>query len=161
MTVLNLLTDLPKLFASQAMRPLRLAMRRAAPRPETQQEMANLVNNSLKHEIRAGYAHRFIPILFVTVGDRVFVRRYSYGEPSWHSAFRADPPGQIKLDKTIVNIEGRVPEDLEAIVPAVDRAYANKLKKLGARFMLSGAIEPRAQQSTMELVLGRQEEEKQ
>ncbi len=84
-----------------------------------------------------------------------FCRRYSYGEPSWHSAFRSDSSGQIKLDKTIVNIDGRIPRDLEEIKSAVDEAYDHKLKNLGARFMLNGAIEPRAQQSTMELTLSK------
>ncbi len=48
-----------------------------------------------------------------TVGERVFCRRHTYGEPSWHSVFQTDPAGQIKLDKTIVNIEARVPRDLD------------------------------------------------
>lgn len=151
--ILNLMIDLPKLLVKQAIQPLRLILRKPLPYPETQIEMANLVNGSLKHKIRAGYTHRFITILFVTVGDRVFCRRYSYGEPSWHSAFQADSVGQITLDKTIVNIEGQIPNDLDEIIPAVDQAYAAKLKQLGARFMLAGVIEPRAQQSTMELML--------
>lgn len=116
--------------------------------------MADLVNRSLRHKIRAGYTHRFITLLFVTVNDRVFCRRYSYGEPSWHSAFRADPRGQVQLDKTLVYIKAAVPPDLDNINPAIDRAYAAKLKQLGARFLLEGAIEPRARQSTMELTLG-------
>lgn len=153
--ILNMVIDLPKLFALQVIQPLRLVMRKAGPAPETAQEMADLVNNSLKHEIRAGFTHRFIHLLFVTVGDRVFARRYTYGEPSWHSAFRTDPPGQIKLDKTIVNIDGRVPADLDDIISQVDQAYADSLKKVGARFLLSGAIEPRAQQSTIELTLSK------
>ena len=151
--IFHLAVDIPKLIITQTIQPLRLAMRKTAAHPKTAQEMADLVNKSLKHEIRAGYTHRFIRLMFVTVGDRVFARRYTYGEPSWHSAFRADPPGQIKLDKTIVNINGRVPDDLDEIIPEVDQAYANSLKKMGARFLLSGATETRAQQSTIELVL--------
>lgn len=115
--------------------------------------MADQVNTALRHEIRAGYTHRFINLMFVTVGERVFCRRYTYSEPSWHSAFRADPAGQIKLDKTVVNIEARIPEDFDEIVPAIDQAYAESLKKLGASFMLAGAVEPRAQESTLELKL--------
>ena len=83
----------------------------------------------------------------------MFCRRYTYGEPSWHSAFLVDPTGQIKLDKTIVTIIAQQPEDMESIVPAVNQAYADKLKKLGARFMLAGAVEPRAEESKMELIL--------
>lgn len=150
---LTLATDLPKLFVMQAVQPLRLGFRKPLDYPNSQQEMANLVNDSLKHQIRAGYTHRFINILFVTVGERVFCRRYSYGEPSWHSVFLADPEGQIKLDKTVVDIEAYQPDDIDEILPAVDKAYADKLKQLGARFLLDGAVEPRAQQSTIELKL--------
>ena len=155
LNILNMVIDLPKLSALQTIQPLRLAIRKTAPYPDTVQEMADLVNASLKHEIRAGFTHRFIRLMFVTVGDRIFARRYTYGEPSWHSAFRAAPPGQIKLDKTIINIEGRVPDDMNDIIPQVDQAYADSLKKIGARFLLPGAIEPRAQQSTIELTLSK------
>lgn len=67
--------------------------------------------------------------------------------------FLSDPAGQIKLDKTIVNINAQPPEDMEDIIPEIDKAYADKLKDLGARFLLKGAVEPRAQESTMELLL--------
>lgn len=80
--ILNLATDFPKLMARQVIQPLRLALRGSLEHPKTQQEMADLVNGALTHEIRVGYAHRFITLLFVTVGDRIFCRRYSYGEPS-------------------------------------------------------------------------------
>ena len=123
------------------------------PHPKTQRELAALVDNSLKHEIRAGYTHRFITLMFVTVGERVFCRRYAYGEPSWHSVFQSDPPGQVKLDKTVVNIEARVPQDLDDIVPDLDQAYADALRNLGASYMLAGATEPRARESTMEVRL--------
>lgn len=153
--ILNATIDLPKLLTTQAVQPFRLMLRKELSPPKTQHKMAELVNTSLKHEIRAGFTHRFIRLMFVTVGDRVFARRYTYGEPSWHSAFRAAPPGQIKLDKTIINIEGRLPDDMNDIIPQVDQAYADSLKKIGARFLLPGAIEPRAQQSTIELTLSK------
>lgn len=121
--------------------------------PVTQQQLADLVNRSVRHEIRAGYTHRFINLMFVTVGERVFCRRYTYTEPSWYSAFIKDPAGQVKLDKTIVDVIGRIPPDLDDINPEVNKAYEAKLKQLGASYMLAGAIEPRAQASTFELVL--------
>ena len=120
------------------------------PYPKTRRELADLVDNSPKHEIRAGYPHRFITLMSVTVGERVFCRRHTCGEPSWHSVFQAEPAGQVKLDKTVVDIEARVPQDLDEIVPDVDRAYAGALKKLRASYMFAGATEPRAQESTLE-----------
>ena len=149
----TLIRDFPKLALYQLAKSLRVACRREMPLPKTQQDLANFVDHALVHEIRAGFEHRFITLLFVTSGERVFCRRYTYGEPSWHSAFLSDSKGQIKLDKTIVNIDAIVPPDLEDITPAVDAAYEEKLKKLGASFMLSGAIEPRAHASTLELLL--------
>ena len=153
MNILQTAVDLPRLIFLQFARPLRVAFRSTLEHPATQAQMAELVKTSLRHEIRAGYTHRFITLMFVTVGERVFCRRYSYGEPSWHSVFRNNPEGQIKADKTIVNIEAHVPHDLDEIISLVDQAYADKLRLLGARFMLPGAIEPRAQQSTLELTL--------
>ena len=156
MTSSSLLTaavDIPKLVMTQAIKPLRLMLRQPLPYPGTQAELAVLVNTALRNEIRAGFTHRFINLLFVTVGGRVFCRRYQYTEPSWHSAFLADSDGQIKLDKTIVNITAQVPDDLADILPAIDASYAAKLKQLGARFLLEGAVEARAQASTLELKL--------
>ena len=150
---IRMLVDVPKLLVTQAVKPLRLAIRRPQEIPATQHQFAQMVEEALSHEIRAGFSHRFITLLFVTVDDRVFCRRYSYSEPSWHSAFRDDPLGQVKLDKTIVTIEARAPDDLQDILPAVDQAYVDKLKQLSASFLLSGAVEKRAQDSTIELTL--------
>ncbi len=71
--ILNIVTDLPKLFVLQTIQPLRIAMRKTKSKPDTAQQMVDLVNTALKHEIRAGYTHRFMRILFVTVDDRVFL----------------------------------------------------------------------------------------
>ncbi|MCG8486581.1 MAG: DUF2255 family protein [Chromatiales bacterium] len=150
---LDLVTSLPKLIGRQALQPLRLALRQPLAHPSTQRDMAKMVDDAISSKIRAGFTHRFITLMFVTVGDRVFCRRYSYGEPSWYSAFQSDSKGQIKLDKTIVNIEARIPHDLDDVISAVDDAYAAKLKQYGASFMLDGAVETRAQESTIELLL--------
>ena len=147
------LVDIPRLVVRQGGQPVRLAFRKPQPYPDSQQRLAALVDHALTNQIRAGYTHRFIDLMFVTVGDRVFCRRYQYNEPSWHSMFLKDPRGQIKLDKTIINIEARAPDDLGDVVPDIDAAYASKLKMLGARFLLDGAIDRRAQESTLELIL--------
>lgn len=150
---LTIIAEVPRLIAMRVAQPLRSALREPQEYPETQRQLRVLVERALSHEVRAGYTHRFITLMFVTVGDRVFCRRYTYSEPSWHSAFRADPAGQVKLDKTVVNIDAHVPDDLDDVLPAVDQAYADKLKRLGASFMLAGAVEPRAQASTIEITL--------
>lgn len=53
----------------------------------------------------------------------------------------------------MANLDAAPPIDMDEIIPAVDQAYADALKKLGASFMLSGAVEKRAQDSTMEIFL--------
>ena len=131
---------------------IKLAFRRPVMALNTKQQVADLVNHSVKHQIRQGHTHRFIDLLFVAVDDRIFCRRYTYREPSWHTAFIQDPTGQIKLDKTIVDVHGVVPDDLDEINPLVNQAYETKLKQLGASYMIAGAIEPRAQASTMEVI---------
>ena len=142
-----------KMIPKMIDRRIRLAFRKPMTAPTTQQALADLVNYSVHHEIRQGYTHRFITLMFVTVGERVFCRRYTYNEPSWYSAFLDDPEGQVKLDKTVVDVMGAVPEDLDEINPKVNEAYAKALKKLGASHMLAGATEPRALASTFELKL--------
>ena len=151
--LLKTATELPRFVIGQVLRPLRLSLRSPGEHPSTQAQFAALVSRSVRQQVRAGYTHRFIDLMFVTVGERVFCRRYTYNEPSWHSAFLTDAEGQVRLDKTVVNIEARVPADMDEIVPAVDAAYAASLKKLGASFLLSGATDDRAQASTLELSL--------
>lgn len=119
---------------------------------KTKQQVADLVNDTRHHQIRQGHTHRFIDLMFVAVGQRIFCRRYTYSEPSWRTAFINDPVGQIKLGGTTVDVQGFIPEYLDEINPLVNRAYEKALQKLGASYLLSGAIETRAQASTMEMI---------
>ncbi len=47
--------------------------------------------------------------------------------------------------------DARIPHDLKDIVPKIDQAYADALRKSGASFMLPGAVERRAQENTVEI----------
>ncbi len=123
----------------------------------SQTDLARLVERTSHHQLRVGKTHRFIDLMYVTVGDRVFCRRYTFREPSWHSALRDKPEGQVRLDGTVVDIEGRVPDDLDPINLAVNRAYEQRLHQLGAPFMVAGAVEDRAMASTVEIVFSHKE----
>ena len=67
-----------------------------------------------------------------------------------------DAAGQVKLDKTIVDIIGRIPPDLDAINPAVNDAYAAKLAQLGASYLatcLMGRLNPAPKPALLRLFL--------
>jgi len=151
--LLQLLVDLARIAGYLTSRPIRLAFRSQQPQPSSQQQLADLVNKALKQQIRAGYSHRFIDLMFVCVGERVFCRRYQYSEPSWHSVFLTNSEGQLTLDKTVINIRAQAPSDLELINPVIDQAYFAALKKMGARFLSPGVAAQRAHQSTLEILL--------
>lgn len=89
--------------------------------------------------------------MFVTVDDRVFCRRYTYSEPSWRTVFLEDPDGQVRLDGVTVDIEARVPTDLDDINLSVNQAYVRALERLGVPSMTAGATNARAMASTMEI----------
>lgn len=149
----KIIMGLPKLIIGQAFHPLLRLLRGPMAEPTTQAELAKLVNQTRVHDIRAGFEHRFIRLMFVTVGDRVFCRQYQFGARSWRDVFLKDPAGQVRLDGTVANIEAREPQDYDSIILEVDKAYERNLTKLGASFMIAGAVEPRSQQSTMEIFL--------
>lgn len=87
----------PKLLCNYASNPIKRALFKAAPAPTTQAELARLVNKTFHHEIRAGYEHRFIRLMFVTVGDRVFCRQYQFGARSWRDVFLSNPDTSVSL----------------------------------------------------------------
>lgn len=152
-STLQMVLGLPKLLWNYVTNPIKRAFFKTAPAPDAQAGLARLVGKTFHHEIRAGYEHRFIRLMFVTVGDRVFCRQYQFSQRSWRDVFLSNPEGQVRLDNTIANIHAHEPEDYDQIIPAVDQAYADALRKIGASFLLSGSIEPRAQESTMEITL--------
>lgn len=92
----------------------------------TIQELETLVQAKKVHQIRCG-DHRFIDITIVATGGRFFVRQYKFGKRSWYNAFLANPEGAMKIGKTIVDIKGVVPHDLEQVNPNVNKAYRKLL----------------------------------
>lgn len=131
----------------------RLVPRKMDMASPSQAQLARLVESTVLHQIRAGTTHRFIDLMFVTVGDRVFCRRYSFGERSWQDVFKRDPLGQVRLDGVVVDIDAVVPDDLDEVNPAVNDAYVASLRKIGAPFLIAGTMEDRSMASTMEITV--------
>lgn len=89
----------------------------------TIQELEKLVKSKRVHQIRAGRTHRFIDITIVSTEGRYFVRQYKFGTKSWYDAFLKNSDGQMKIGDTIIDIDGVVPKNLDAINPKVNKAY--------------------------------------
>ncbi|MCG8697901.1 MAG: DUF2255 family protein [Bacteroidales bacterium] len=117
----------------------------------TIQELETKVKAKKVHQIRCG-GHRFIDITIVSTDGRFFVRQYKFGKRSWYHAFLENPEGQIKIGDSIIDIEGVVPNDLEAINPRVNKAYR---KLLGFIYPLMRLTynQKKHEASTLELVL--------
>lgn len=91
------------------------------------QELSKLINSKWVHQIRAGVKHRFVDITIVEAEGRFFVRQYKFGKRGWYDAFLENPGGAVKINDTIIPIEGVVPKDLDEINPIVNKAYFKKM----------------------------------
>lgn len=92
------------------------------------EQLMQAVDGKKVHQIRCG-DHRFIDITIVQTEGRFFVRQYKFGKRSWYHAFldhpstNGEPNGAMKVGDLEVPIIGRVPDDLDAINPKVNKAY--------------------------------------
>ena len=86
------------------------------------QDLVKRIKQRKVHQIRSGKKHRFIDITIITVGNRLFVRPYKFGEKGWYEAFLEHPEGEIRIGDVVVPIEGKIPHDLEEINPQVSRS---------------------------------------
>ncbi|MCL3781276.1 DUF2255 family protein [Prolixibacteraceae bacterium JC049] len=91
------------------------------------QELIKLVNSKWVHQIRAGEKHRFVDITIVETEGRFFVRQYKFGKKSWYDAFLKDSNGAIKINNTVVSVDGIVPENLKETNRKVNKAYFRKM----------------------------------
>ncbi|HAA10786.1 MAG TPA: hypothetical protein DCE41_03455 [Cytophagales bacterium] len=90
------------------------------------EEIVKLVDETVTPQIRAGEHHAFNEIWLIVVDDRIFCRQYSFSERSWYTAFLKDPTGAIKCGDAVITVEGRIPQDLDAINPKINAAYIEK-----------------------------------
>lgn len=115
------------------------------------EDLVKKVKGDRVHQIRVGKTHRFIDITIVSIENRFFVRRYKFGNKSWYEAFIDNPEGQMKIGDTIVDVQGRIPKDLEKVNPLVNKAYRNLLGFIYPLMILTFNTK-RHENSTLELI---------
>ena len=94
---------------------------------QNNEDIAKLINAKWVQQIRAGKTHRFVDISIVETEGRFFIRQYKFGKRSWYDAFLENSEGDMKINDTIIPIQGVVPKDLEEINPKVNKAYFKKM----------------------------------
>ena len=101
--------------------------------------------------IRAGEAHRFVPIWVVVVDGRVIVRPWNDKPSGWHRAFGQDPSGAIRIGETEVPVRA-VRLRSEVVNDAADAAYAEKYTTKANQKYLRGFATAKRKATTMELL---------
>jgi hypothetical protein len=102
--------------------------------------------------IRSGDEHRFIAVWPVVVKGRVFVRSWSDKPTGWYRAFLEEPRGAVQLkDGRVVRVRAR-PLRSQALIGAMEDAYAEKYPTPGSRRYVVGFRRPKRRATSMELV---------
>ena len=92
----------------------------------TKDEIIQKINNIKVCQIKVGETHGFRDIWVVVAEGRLFCRQYSFSKNSWRNALLENEKAYIKVDGNIVEISGKIPEDLDAIMQKVNEAYIEK-----------------------------------
>lgn len=95
-------------------------------------QLIQAVDGQKVHQIKCG-DHRFIDITIVQTEGRFFIRQYKFSKRSWYEAFTRNVAiegksnGVMKVGALEVPINGKIPDDLDAINPKVNQAYRKLL----------------------------------
>ena len=119
-------------------------------------QLIQAVDGQKVHQIKCG-DHRFIDITIVQTEGRFFIRQYKFSKRSWYEAFTRNVAiegksnGVMKVGALEVPINGKIPDDLDAINPKVNQAYR---KLLGFIYLLMRLTFDRKkhEETTLELV---------
>ncbi|KAB0285574.1 hypothetical protein F2P58_24025 [Vibrio fortis] len=85
-------------------------------------QLIQAVDGQKVHQIKCG-DHRFIDITIVQTEGRFFIRQYKFSKRSWYEAFTRNVAiegksnGVMKVGALEVPINGKIPDDLDAINP--------------------------------------------
>ena len=119
-------------------------------------QLIQAVDGQKVHQIKCG-DHRFIDITIVQTEGRFFIRQYKFSKRSWYEAFTRNVAiegksnGVMKVGALEVPINGKVPDDLDAINPKVNQAY-RKLLGLIYPLMRLTFDRKKHEKTTLELV---------
>lgn len=89
-------------------------------------EIIQKINNTKICQIKVGENHGFRDIWVVVANGRLFCRQYSFSKNSWRNALLENEKAYLKIDGNIVEITGKIPEDLDKILENVNEAYIEK-----------------------------------
>ncbi len=92
----------------------------------TKETLIQLINNTKTCQIKVGETHEFRDIWVVVAERRLFCRQYSFNTKSWRNALLRNQKAYLKVGEHIVEISGKIPEDLEKIMENVNEAYIEK-----------------------------------
>lgn len=92
----------------------------------TKDEIIQKINNTKVCQIKVGETHGFRDIWVVVAEGRLFCRQYSFSKNSWRNALLENEKAYLKVDGNIIEISGKIPGDLDAIMQKVNEAYIEK-----------------------------------
>ncbi|PWJ44441.1 hypothetical protein BC781_101801 [Sediminitomix flava] len=89
-------------------------------------DLINCINATPITTIRQGDTHPFIDMWMVVVDDRIFSRSWLGDPKGWYYKFLEDKKGAIQCGDKFYQIEGIIPDDLDAINEKINTAYIQK-----------------------------------
>lgn len=122
----------------------------------TKDEIIQKISNTRVCQIKVGETHGFRDIWVVVAEGRLFCRQYSFSKNSWRNALLENEKAYLKVDGNIVEISGKIPEDLDTIMQKVNEAYIEKyVHRLNyyPEIAKQAAYIEKHQESTVELLI--------
>jgi hypothetical protein len=101
--------------------------------------------------LRAGEAHRLIPVWVVVVGGRVLVRSWNDEPNGWYRAFLRERRGAIRLDGREIAVRAR-PVRSSRLNVGAERAYGEKYTSKANQAYVRGFATERRRAHTLELL---------
>jgi len=101
--------------------------------------------------IRSGRKHRYTGVWAVVVRGRLFVRSWNDKETGWYRAFLEEPRGEVRVAERVVRVRAKRVRG-EALIAAIERAYADKYDTRASLKWVRGFRVPWRRATTTEFV---------